>query len=246
MVARTTLGALAVAVAVTIGGVAGGTTSAQASSTSSAESVSAVPFSGASSSADLVDDHTSDAAAFSCWLEVDTGNTLCVDEGVDLVAAVEAEAGVVLDVQEGVTIGGPPAGPSAGDAGDGDGGGGGGGGAGDAGGGGGGGGAGAGAGDAALGNSTARASTVISTIYADAGYAGASYTMSTSTGGCSYGYANLTALGWHDRASSFRSFNGCTTALFANENYTGTRVGYTTNASSLGAMNDTADSWRVQ
>lgn len=224
---RVALAAIALTVAATNGGAAGGATSAQAASTVSSPTSGAVALGADTAGADTAGAVATDAdsagsTGFSCWLEVDTGATLCVEEGVDLISAVALETGVVLEVPDGVTIGGPPSRAEAV----------------------------RGAGSTAHGKAgagaVARASTVISTIYADASYGGASYTMSTSTGSCSYGYANLTALGWHDRASSFRSFNGCTTALFENENYTGTRVGYATNASSLGAMNDKADSWRAQ
>jgi len=87
-------------------------------------------------------------------------------------------------------------------------------------------------------------STVISVIYDNTSYGGGSYALSIASG-CGWGYSSLAALGWNDRASSYRSFNGCTSALFANEGYSGASTGYAGSAASLGAMNDQGSSWSV-
>lgn len=149
-------------------------------------------------------------AEYACWADLGTGLSLCVDEGVDLVAAVALEYGVSLAVPDGVIPGSTRS--SARIA--------------------------AGAAEAAT------LSTVISVIYDNTSYGGGSYALSINSG-CGWGYASLGALGWNDRASSYRSFNGCTTALFANENYSGASTGYATNAASLGGMNDQGSSWSV-
>ena len=90
---------------------------------------------------------------------------------------------------------------------------------------------------------------VISILYDDINYGGGSFVMSYNNANCvttAYGYAQLGPYGWNDRASSFRSYAGCTTAVFENINYGGATVGYQTSASSLGVMNDAASSWRAQ
>jgi hypothetical protein len=153
--------------------------------------------------------------SYACWADLGTGLSLCVAQGVDLVAAVADEYGVYLTVPAGAIP------DSAGSA-----------------------------GPTQLFESRsadARATTaaVISVIYDNASYGGASYSLS-SAGGCGYGYASLVPLGWNDRASSYRSFAGCSTALFANTNYTGTSTGYAANAASLGGMNNQGSSWSVQ
>ncbi|MDM4762179.1 hypothetical protein QT381_04060 [Galbitalea sp. SE-J8] len=136
----------------------------------------------------------------SCWVSVDTGQSLCVDAGEDLVGAVE-EDGVDLDF-----------------------------------------------GDTA-GRGT-NAEVVLSALYDDTGYGGATFIMSVSGGNCSttaYGYTSLSPYGWDNRAESFRSYNGCVTAVFSNTNYGGTQYGYYTSSSNLGTgMNNQASSWRVQ
>lgn len=90
----------------------------------------------------------------------------------------------------------------------------------------------------------ATTSTVISVIYDNTSYGGGSYALSIASG-CGWGYSSLAALGWNDRASSYRSFNGCTTALFANDGYSGASTGYAGARASLGTMNDQGSSWSV-
>ena len=158
------------------------------------------------------------ASSFSCWVNGDTGKSVCVSEGEDLVLAVAEEAGTMLIVPDATVVGGIPVSTS-------------------------------------KANITARgivaplAQVVISILYDDVNYGGGSYVMSFNNANCTttaYGFAQLGPLGWNDRASSFRSFAGCVTAVFENINYGGAVVGYQTNASSLGVMNDAASSWRVQ
>lgn len=150
-----------------------------------------------------------------CWIELDTGESLCVDAGEDLVAAV-AETGVELIVPDGTVVGGYEVERDD---------------------------------TAARISSSAMASTVISILYADSNYGGSSTVMSVSSGTCAthaWGYTSLSTLGWNDRASSYRSYAGCVTAVFEHENYAGAQHGYYANASGLGVMNDRASSWRVQ
>ncbi|QYF74994.1 hypothetical protein [Cryobacterium sp. PAMC25264] len=153
-------------------------------------------------------------ADYACWADLGTGARLCVDRGVDLVAAVARERGVLLTVPDGAIPGSLPASARSASTG------------------------------AATAGTAALASTVISVIYDNSGYGGGSYSLSISSG-CGWGVASLGAIGWNDRASSYRSFNGCTTALYSNENYAGSSTGYTTNASGLGGLNDQASSWSV-
>lgn len=148
-----------------------------------------------------------------CWLEVDTGESLCVDADQDLAAAV-AETGVQLVVPDGTVIGGHQVDDTA----------------------------------SARGSNAVLASTVISILYDNIDYDGSSYVMSVSSGTCAtsaWGYTDLAVIGWGDRASSFKSYAGCVTAVFEHENYGGAQYGYYVNGSSFGSMNDRASSWRV-
>ena len=159
----------------------------------------------------------SQQAAPACWGDVTTGRSLCVDAGTDLIPAVAAEYGVQLIVPSNAIIGGRPVGDVA---------------------------------STSLAPDTALTSTVVSIVYADTGYGGASYVLSesTTTAGCSTGWAfGFTSMpsGWNDRVSSFRSYAGCSTAIFENTNYGGLQYGYYTSASSVGGMNDRASSWRA-
>ncbi len=88
--------------------------------------------------------------------------------------------------------------------------------------------------------------TVVSGIYDDINYGGGSLFLSTPGSGCSWSLSNLGSVGWNDRASSFKSFSGCHTALYQNINFGGTHIGYSTNLASFGSFNDQASSWRTQ
>jgi len=84
----------------------------------------------------------------------------------------------------------------------------------------------------------------LSVLYDDINYGGGTLVMTgTACGGAN---SNIGNVGWNDRASSFKSFNGCLTAIYQNINYGGTRLGYYTNQSSFGSMNDQASSWRTE
>ena len=84
----------------------------------------------------------------------------------------------------------------------------------------------------------------LSVLYDDINYGGGTYVMTGTA--CGGGIANIGNFGWNDRASSFKSFNGCLTAIYKDINYGGTRLGYYTNQSSFGSMNDQASSWRTE
>lgn len=102
---------------------------------------------------------------------------------------------------------------------------------------------------AGFGPSSAAAQTVVSIIYDDINYGGGSFVMSqsstTSCAGWTFTYADLTTIGWNDRASSFRSYAGCSTTLWDNAGFGGTQIGPSGNLSSLGSMNDRGSSWRA-
>ncbi|MDQ1548180.1 MAG: hypothetical protein QOH69_3084 [Actinomycetota bacterium] len=88
--------------------------------------------------------------------------------------------------------------------------------------------------------------TVVSGIYDDINYGGGSFFLTTGGTGCNWTLTNLGTYGWNDRASSFKSFAGCKTALWQNINFGGTHIGYTTNLASFGSFNDQASSWHTQ
>jgi hypothetical protein len=84
----------------------------------------------------------------------------------------------------------------------------------------------------------------LSALYDDINYGGGTYFMTGST--CGGSISNTGNAGWNDRASSFKSFHGCLTAIYQNINYGGTRLGYYSYKSSFGTMNDQASSWRTE
>ncbi|MDQ1543305.1 MAG: hypothetical protein QOK08_943, partial [Actinomycetota bacterium] len=85
---------------------------------------------------------------------------------------------------------------------------------------------------------------VLSALYDDINYGGGTYVMTGAACGGSISYTGN--VGWNDRASSFKSFNGCSTAIYQNINFGGTRFGYYSYATSFGSMNDQASSWRTE
>ena len=91
-----------------------------------------------------------------------------------------------------------------------------------------------------------QAATVVSGIFDDVNYGGGSLYLSAPGSGCNWTLTNLGTFGWNDRASSFKSFAGCHTALYQNINFGGTHIGYSTNLASFGSFNDQASSWRTQ
>jgi hypothetical protein len=88
--------------------------------------------------------------------------------------------------------------------------------------------------------------TIVSAIFDDINYGGGVLYMTAPTAGCAWSIADLGTFGWNDRASSFKSFAGCKTALYQNINYGGTHVGYATNDASFGSFNDQASSWKTE
>jgi hypothetical protein len=148
----------------------------------------------------------------SCWLDITSGQSLCVAPGVDLVAAVASSTGINISVPTGTPVNNAKT-------------------------------TSAHASISALSTSAASTSTVVSAIYDDINYGGTTFFMTVSGTGCGWTVNSLTSYSWNDRASSFKSFNGCTTALFKNINLGGTKIGYSTSKASLGTMNDAASSW---
>ncbi|HWH25886.1 MAG TPA: hypothetical protein VNT53_04495 [Pseudolysinimonas sp.] len=101
--------------------------------------------------------------------------------------------------------------------------------------------------EASLAPTVIQTTVALSTIYDNVSYGGGSYTMTASSNCASsaWGFADIAGIGWYGRVSSFKSYSGCTTAVFAGTNYTGASYGYVVNAPSVGSMNDRAKSWRV-
>ncbi|WP_353808607.1 hypothetical protein [Agromyces sp. SYSU T00194] len=97
--------------------------------------------------------------------------------------------------------------------------------------------------------STAMLATVVGVLYDDINYGGGTLVFTGIPEGCTtgwaYGYTSLSSVGWNDRASSMRGYQGCRTAVFENENYVGSQFGYTPGNYFLGVMNDEASSWRL-
>ncbi len=85
----------------------------------------------------------------------------------------------------------------------------------------------------------------VSIIYDDINYGGGSFILSSGSG-CGAGLSSLVPYGWNDRASSFKSYNGCLTALYVNINYGGSHVGYSSSKASFGSLNDSGSSWRTE
>ena len=98
---------------------------------------------------------------------------------------------------------------------------------------------------ALLAPASTQVATVVSGIYDDVNYGGGSFFLTTGGTGCNWTLTNLGTYGWNDRASSFKSFAGCHTALWQNINFGGTHIGYSTNVASFGSFNDQASSWRT-
>jgi hypothetical protein len=98
----------------------------------------------------------------------------------------------------------------------------------------------------ALSPASATVDTVVSAIYDDINYGGGVFYLSTPGSGCAWSLSNLVTYGWNDRASSFRSYNGCKTALYQNINFGGTHIGYAGSEASFGSFNDQASSWKTE
>lgn len=155
------------------------------------------------------------AAGESCWFAVDTGESLCVTTGENLVAAVAQEKGVRLiipdgDVVSGVTVDARrdaalvPAGVQ----------------------------------------TTVALSTIYDDNgYGGGSYTMSTSSGSCATS--AYGFTDLGPIGWYGRVSSFKSYGACKTALFTGTNYSGSSTGYVSSQMSMGSLNDLAKSWRV-
>jgi hypothetical protein len=81
-------------------------------------------------------------------------------------------------------------------------------------------------------------------VYANAGYSGASYRI-LNYGGCSAGgsaFINLADVGWNDRVTSFRGYNGCNVRLHEDRDGEGATYGDYQFSSWIGAFNDRASS----
>jgi hypothetical protein len=151
----------------------------------------------------------------SCWYAVDTGQSLCVKTGEDLVAAVAEEKGVRLVVPDGEVVSAvtvdarreaalAPAGVQA----------------------------------------TVALSTIYDDItYGGGSYTMSVSNGNCAT--TAYGFTDIGSIGWYNRVSSFKSYAGCKTAVFSGTNYGGSSTGYTQSLANLGLMNDLAKSWRV-
>ncbi len=153
---------------------------------------------------------TAASSGTSCWLDADTGQSLCVPTGEDLIAAVQEQVGVSIALPPDFTMNGVSSAELRADT---------------------------------SAGSLATATTLIpvSEIFDDINYGGGYYLLSGT--GCGATISNLANYGWNDRASSFKSFNGCLTSIWKNSGFTGTQLGYATNKSSFGSMNDQASSW---
>jgi hypothetical protein len=151
----------------------------------------------------------------SCWLDITTGQSLCVPDGVNLVSRVEATTGKVISVPTGTVIGGVAISSGLASA-------------------------------SLLSTASSTASHVVSALYDNINYGGGTYLMTADAAGCDWGIASLVGAGWNDRASSFKSYGGCLTAIYQNTNYGGTRLGFATNKASFGSMNDAASSWATE
>ncbi len=169
---------------------------------------------GAANASTGSDNAADDTAAPSCWVDADSGQSLCVPAGQDLVAAVQDADGISITLPSDATINGVSGSLLKSDR-------------------------------SAATLSTAATSGVVSELFDDINYGGGTLLM-TSTSGCVGGISTLVPYGWNDRASSFKSFSGCETAIYQNINYGGTRLGYSTNKASFGSMNDAASSWRTE
>ena len=89
-------------------------------------------------------------------------------------------------------------------------------------------------------------SNPVSAIYDDINYGGGTLVLTATAAGCNWYVTNLGTYGWNDRASSFKSFSGCMTALWQNNSFGGTHIGYSTNVASFGSFNDQASSWHTE
>jgi hypothetical protein len=170
---------------------------------------------GAAASAASPSTSSGGSSSASCWVDLATKQSLCVPAGEDLLAAVQDEDGITVQVPAGTTIGGTVVSAAR-------------------------------AASELLVPASAQTETLVSALYDDVNYGGGSLFMTAPGAGCDWYISNLATYGWNDRASSFKSFAGCDTALWQNINFTGTHVGYTTDDPSFGSFNDQASSWHTE
>ncbi|GAA3882974.1 hypothetical protein GCM10022381_26550 [Leifsonia kafniensis] len=91
----------------------------------------------------------------------------------------------------------------------------------------------------------ALATSIQAQLYSDANYGGAYFQITNSAacnGSTTWYFGPLSNVGWSSKVSSFKSFSNCSTKVWQGSNYSGAAYGYAVNASSLGAMNDLANS----
>lgn len=151
----------------------------------------------------------------SCWQELDTGKSLCVDADANLADAVYAAHGIVLSTPDGaVKVSDELLSPSR-----------------------------SARSDITLRASTVIGIFYEHHNYGGASYA--TSVTKNGCYDYSHGYTNLSTIGWDNRISSFKSYSNCTTAIFENTDYDGASYGYYVNSSNVGdAMNDRASSIR--
>lgn len=94
-----------------------------------------------------------------------------------------------------------------------------------------------------------QATYVQTQLFDDAGYGGSFFQITNSSacnGSTTWYFGPLGNVGWSGRVSSFKSFSNCSTKLWQGTAYTGASYGYAVNASSLGSMNDQANSVTIR
>lgn len=156
----------------------------------------------------------------SCWHDLESNQSVCVETGSGLIEAVREQTGVVLDIPDGTIIDGEVYNAEAGSS--------------------------ARSYDSSTSSSAAlAATTVVGTLYDDINYGGGTLVL-TAPGSCGrYSFDNLGGFGWNDRASSYRTYAGCRGTAYRDNNLGGTASSTTANAPSLGSLNDQASSFRV-
>jgi hypothetical protein len=169
---------------------------------------------GGAANATAPDPDSTAAPLQSCWIEATTQESLCVPTGEDLIAAVQEQDGITIDVPAGTNVSGITITAAHSFA-------------------------------AQLSLAATATTEPVSIIYDDINYGGGSTIMS-SAAGCDAAVPSLVPYGWNDRASSFKSFNGCLTALYQNINYGGTHVGYSSSKATFGSQNDQGSSWETE
>lgn len=152
----------------------------------------------------------------SCWVSATTGESLCVEEGMDLIAEVAQEKGVQLIVPDGELVGDIKT-DSARTA----------------------------RAAAVTSLAEAVVSIIYDDQYFGGGSLVMSVSSGSCGAGYTYSYADLGPFGWYGRVSSFKSFAGCRTAIFSSTYFAGASYGYYVEANGVGPMNDQARSWKV-